>query len=277
MRLVILLVCALVSGARADVEQHLATANKLLQTQLTGGLDDDVEQTADYVGVFPGSFGSGSTSSWRFGPPYIGKVTIERSIAGWQGGGEGSWGWIAAELAVWQRPYTPSDGAMAREQRHRYHLLEVFVIAGGTMKVKATLLVDTMDDAKLPAGTPVPGGPPKAGSLLWQLVTPGRIKLVANPNVAVLGSSAGELALGSAAASKLLASWSKLSLSLAATPPRELVAGDLGIGFAEVDLMIGKTPRRMRAMVVAKKIGAAWEVAALGFGADTEFGDPKIP
>lgn len=274
MRLLILAVVWLVSGdARADDKANLAAARKILEGQLHGNLDDSPPTTSRYVGVVPGHFGDGDVTRWRFGPPYIGKIKIENSAAGWSG----TWGWIAADLAVMQRPYTPSDGGIAKEQLHRYHLVDVFVLDGGAVKLEATWLTDTMDDAKLPAVTHAPGAPPKSNSLLASLVSPGRVKLLANPNVAVLGSSAGEAAFGEIAARKLLGTWSKLDLSMTTTPSKELVAGDLGIAFAEVDLVLNKTSRRLRAMVVAKKIGAGWEVATLAFGPDTPVGDPKIP
>lgn len=274
MRLSILAVVWLVSGdARADDKANLAAARKVLEAQLHGDLDDSPPTTSRYVGVVPGHFGDGDVTRWRFGPPYIGTIKIENSVAGWQG----SWGWIAADLAVMQRPYTPSDGGIAKEQLHRYHLVEVFVLEGAAVKLEATLLADTMDDAKLPVVPHAPGGPPKGNSLLASLVSPGRVKLLANPSVAVLGSSAGEAAFGEAAARKLLGTWSKLDLRMTTTPAKELAVGDLRVAFAEVDLMVNKAARRLRAMVVAKQAGAAWEVAVLAFGTDTPVGDPKLP
>lgn len=272
-RLMILAVVWLVGGsARADDKANLAAARKVLEAQLHGDLDDSPPTTSRYVGVVPGHFGDGDVTRWRFGPPYIGTIKIEKSAAGWSG----SWGWIAADLAVMQRPYAP-EGFSAKARLHRYHLVEVFVLEGTAVKLEATLLADTMDDAKLPVVQHTPGGPPKGNSLLGALVSPGSVKLLANPNVAVLGSSAGEAAFGAVAAKKLLGTWAKLQLSMTTTPPKELAAGDLGIAFAEVDLVVNKTSRRLRAMVVAKKTGAGWEVATLAFGTDTPVGDPKIP
>lgn len=270
--MVIAVVCALGSGARADDKANVAAARKILDEQLHGDLDSSPPVTSDYVGVVPGHFGDGDVVRWRFGPPYIGTIKIENSVAGWSG----AWGWIAADLAVMQRPYTPGGVRPAKQQLHRYHLVEVFVVDAGTVKLKAALLADTMDDAKLPAVQHTPGGSPTGNSLLASLVTPGKVKLLANPNIAVLGSSAKEAAFGDAAVKKLLATWTKLDLSMVATPSRELATGDLGIGIAEVDLVVDKAARRLRAMVVAKKVGTGWEVAALMFGTDTPVGDPKI-
>lgn len=69
----------------------------------------------------------------------------------------------------------------------------------------------------------------------------------------------------------------KLELSVAGNKEKELVSGDLGVAFAEVDLLVNETSRRLRAIVVAKKVDTGWEVAALAFGTDTPVGDPTIP
>lgn len=271
--MIVAVMCLVASEVRADDKANLAAARKLVELQLFGGFDDRPALTADYIGIFPGDFETDEAMHWRFGPPYIGAIKIENSVIGWSG----SWGWFAADLAVMQRPYTPSDGAIAKEELHRYHLVNVFVIERGEVKLEATLLADTLPDAKLPVVTPAPGKPPRAGTLVASLVAPGGVKLLRSPSVAVIGSSASEVGLGEAAAKKLLAGWSKLQLAMVATPPKELVVGDLGIAFAEVDLMVAKQPRRLRGIVVGKKVGAGWEVAALAFGTDTPFGDPKIP
>src|SRR5688572_28028207 len=100
-----LLVVLLLVPALAHAEdKNVAQMRKLLDQSLTGGLDDDVPSTADALSIFPGKFNRGDISSWRMGPPYVGGIKIVASAAPWHG----DFGWIAAEVAVTQRPYSDS-------------------------------------------------------------------------------------------------------------------------------------------------------------------------
>ena len=270
--MVIVVLGVLLSDAVADDKAQIAAARKLVERGLNGDLDDAPPKTKDYVGVAPGSLFDGDLMTWRFGPPYMGKSKIVASAAGWSG----NWGWMVADLAVSQRAYTPSDGGMAPDLLHRYHLVQVFVTDGKEIKVQASMIADAQRDDKLPAVTAVPGGPPKLETLAWYLVTPHKIKLAADAQVAVLGSGEGEVAIGQAAAKKLLASWSKLALGMSGVS-KEIMVGDLGIVVSEVHLRIGKKPVRLRGMIVGRRQGTGWEVVALSYGADSTSGDPKIP
>ncbi|MEO8702765.1 MAG: hypothetical protein ABI867_22160 [Kofleriaceae bacterium] len=270
--LIVAVVCALVSDAVADDKANVAAARKLVELGLNGPLDDAPDTAKNFVGVTPGHLYDGDLMGWRFGPPYIGRVKIVASTAGWSG----SWGWIVADLAVPQRAYTPSDGGTAKEVPHRYHLVQVFVGDGKDIKVQASMIADTQSDDKLPAVTPSPGGPPKSGTLAYYLVTPHEITLAAKAEVAVVGSSQGEVAIGPVAAKKLLASWSKLGLGMSGVS-KEVLVGDLGIVVSEVELLVGKKVVRLRGMIVGRKKGAGWEVVALAYGADSQSGDPKTP
>lgn len=262
---IVITTCAVISHAVADDKSKLAAQAKAFDQILSPASLDDALPIADKAFVVtPGHFGDGDPTIWRMGPPYLGTTKVKAKVVG----GTGSWGWVAADVAIDQRPYSDSSGAMARSSTHRYHVTAVF--AQG--KARAIVIADTRADTKLVAGSPAKST--GAGPLAQLLAKPASIKLAADPGVAVLGSSDAELGLGGAAASKLLASWKNLKLSLVGKA-YELIDGDLGIAASEVDLELKGKPVRLRGFVVARKVGADWQVVVLQYGADSEFGDPK--
>ena len=270
------------SSARADDKARTAAAKQLFtkQTEKPGSEDLGAFYAGASTAWFPGH-GVGKTGEaggdqmmWAMGPPYIGKIAAQKMAVGWSG----TWGWMAVDVVITQTPYSDSSGHQKGPEKHRYHWLSVIVADGKQVKTKALLLADTRADKKLVAG-PAAKPATSLGPLAALTAAPVTVaaQLAKDANVAVFGTSEGEVGLGAVAAKKLLASWNSLKLTVVGTP-HETIVGDLGFAFTELDLELAGKPVRLRAMLVARKTTAgAWEVVALQYGADSEFGDPPRP
>jgi hypothetical protein len=270
------LALATTAPARADDKARRKAAQQLATEQFRSPGDEDTAGRWDEHGVvwLPGkpidSDGATSQMTWAMGPPYLDSIRVTKSAIGWKG----SWGWIAADLTITQRPYSDSSGPEAPAEQHHYHWLEVVVASGKAVGPRALLVTDSIADAQLAAGPAAAAAEPHVLSAMLASPATIAVNLAPDAEIAVFGSSPGEVGLGSAAAKKLLGQWKKLKITVVGAP-REIIDGDLGVALADVDLLYKNRPVRLRAMLVARKAsGGTWQVVALDYGADSPFGDP---
>lgn len=268
-RALVAIAVALSAAAHADAaHEKLARAQLAAQVKALGV--DDMEAlektlTADALVAFKGQDPTrAADAEWDF--PHPEHASIVKSRVGWAG----TWGWVAADVEITTRWYAEPAGAgdpNPQPETHVYHWLSLVVADGAGVKTRALFVDQVTPDKELASMTRA--APATAGPIATLAAHPADLaaKLAADAAVCVFGNGASDEAFGRAASLKLLASWQKLTLAVTGTPIEE-TSGDLGFAFAtlELDHKGQRDPLVLRALVIARKTGDAWNPVAVEYG-----------
>jgi hypothetical protein len=202
-------------------------------------------------------------------------IAFGAKTIGWRG----DWGWIAADAKIvfWPHPEGMVPGKPTSEQMPppvTQHWLELVVRDGSELKTRALIITGTASDASLRGYNyvekkSVVKSPSAVVALLAQPAAMAKL-LAKDDAVAILGTSSHDRAIGAAAGKKLLATWTKLGLTIVeppagegttnlSGPPVELTFGDVHVAWAELRL---RKNIPLRAIVIARVTADRTEVLA---------------
>jgi hypothetical protein len=283
----LIIVCLLAVSHPAladDTASRLAAIKTMFdaQTKSFQTLDDEAFKatlTSDALVAFGSNYPRDDYGSWNLVRAQ--KVVIVASKSGWAG----TWGWIAAELRITYTWYAEPEGAgdpHPKPETHTYRFVALVVPDGAGVKAKVLRMAQTTPDKELSASN-------HAQDLLPIASPPANVALLAQPNAivallakdpatSVLGTSDAERGFGAAAAKRLVARWSKLTLEVVDTPdeheklsykPVELTVGEGAIAWAKLRMKLPGKPTwyPIDAFGVFRKVGDHSEIVALMYTA----------
>jgi hypothetical protein len=219
----------------------------------------------------PAAGGTSSPSSLGMGPA---KIAFGAKTIGWRG----DWGWVIADTKIGFNPHpemmNPSKPTSAQMPPPQvWHWVALVVREGGAIKTRALFATPTAPDKKLAgynyvAKIPTLSSPSPLVALLAQPAALGK-QLGAAREVAILGTSPRDRAIGAAAGKKLLASWTKLGLEVTGASaadssfaPVEITVGDVHIAYASMRM---RKTVPLVGVVVARVTGGTTEVLAASY------------
>ena len=199
--------------------------------------------------------------------PTIGSVQVDdaRIDTITAGGGDGI-AWFDAGITLAMSGAAEGVGEFKNTGKARVSQLAVSANSG--WKVVASIF-DWGGPSAPNRGAPQPiGGATKAGPLAPLLASPKALgdALSTDPHVFVVGTEKSERAIGPVAAKKLLASWSKLTLSVEG-PVREVETKTYGFAQAHVKWTKGKDTFWMQALIIAVPAASGWRVVGVHYAA----------
>lgn len=191
----------------------------------------------------------------------MGPFKVGRSITGKRGDAT----WYLADVKQAWAISVDCPPALARCHRSRTLRLSELVVGGKAVAVHVDDPVPGTTTASPVAADPI-AGTTEAGPLAKLLVDPAAIAqtLLDDKTTFVLGTEVGEKAVGTAAAKKLLGTWSKLSLALEGKP-REVTKGSWGYVAANVGWTVKAKKTVIRATLYAVQVDGAWKVVGVHY------------
>jgi len=197
-----------------------------------------------------------------FGSVQVDDARIDTITAG---GGDGV-AWFDAGVTLAMSGAAEGVGEFKNTSKAR--VSQLAVSAGSGWKVVASIFDwGGVNSPTKDAPQPI-GGATTAGPLAPLLASPAALAdaLSTDPHVFVVGTEKSERAIGPAAAKKLLASWSKLKLSVEG-PVREVETKTYGFAQAHVKWTQGKDTYWMHALIIAVPAGSGWRVVGVHYAA----------
>ena len=206
------------------------------------------------------------------------KVTFGATRIGWAG----TWGWVAAEVQLTNRPHPEmmQQGRRSVISPKMRHWIAVFVLDGGAVKTKFMVLQQTKPDRDLSGFNyvdelPVPDSLGPVAKLLEQPVS--AVKLLSkDPATVAFGTSAADRGLGAAAAAKLMKRWGKLSLQVVDSYKGgssrldehfEVTIGDATVAWAQIRMRPAKPAIVLTGVAITRKTAAGMELLVFAYGA----------
>ena len=203
------------------------------------------------------------------------KVTFGETRIGWAG----TWGWVAAEVQLTNRPHPEwmQSGKMPPKMRH---WIAVFVLEGGAVKTKFMVLQQTKPDKELSGFNyvdelPVPTSLGPVAKLLEQPVA--AVKLLSkDPATVAFGTSAADRGFGAAAAAKLMKRWAKLAFQVVDSDKGsiskldehfEIAIGDATVAWAQIRMKPAKPAIVLTGVAITRKTAAGMELLVFAYGA----------
>lgn len=194
-------------------------------------------------------------------------------------GWAGTCGWVSAEATFTNPPHPEQlDDPTTTRTRHWVALVvpDGKRITTNVMSVALTTPDKDQSSFAYMSRLPIIAKP---SPLVALLANPSELlaHLSSDPSTTVFGSAPRDRAFGPAAAKKLLAGWKQLKLDIvgpekpgdSSYEQREVVIGECAAAFARVRLQRGPAKHVVyEGFLIAKRVGARWEVVAASYGAD---------